>query len=186
MIESLYTKYFQKSKCFLFPLLGIKKSSNFIPLGTYIGIDKLIDSDEMKLICEYENITDDKFKLFETDNLLSNPLFEKSIPLKNTTLYIFNLDIYENDWFNFIMGKYSKLSNISKKAIKDYYGEKSKEYKYVDTYLYPQNHYSIYSKLLNVDIDVLKTSGELCTSCDLDKETIKIPVEELELLLKTS
>ena len=174
MIESLYTKYFQKSKCFLFPLLGIKKSATYTPLCTYIGIENLIDSDEMKLICEYETINDDKFKLFESDNLLSNPLFEKCIYLKDKTLYIFNLDIYQNDWFNFIMGKYSKLSSITKRAIKEYYGEKSKEYNYVNSYLFPKNYFSIYAKLLNVDVDILKECGELCTSCDLNKEIMKI------------
>ena len=41
-----------------------------------------------------------------------------------------------------------------------------------------------YAKLLDVSVSTLKELGELCDPCDLEKETLKIPAEELELLKK--
>jgi hypothetical protein len=50
--------------------------------------------------------------------------------------------------------------------------------------LFPEKYFSIYAKLLDIDINVLEKTGELCDACDMDKENLKIPVEELELLKK--
>lgn len=186
MIEGLYTKYFQKSKSFLFPVLGIKKTSKYLPNATYLAIENLFDASDMKLVCEYTQLEEDPYKKFELEQLLSNPLFEKAITLKDKKLYIFNFSIYENDWSSFLLGKYSKLSNIIKRAIKAYYGDLSTEYKYMDMFLYPENYYKKYAELLNIDEVLLHEVKELCPCCDLELETIKIPVEELEMLNKTT
>jgi hypothetical protein len=104
--------------------------------------------------------------------------------VKEYNLYIFDLEIYQADWFNFILGKYSKLSAHLKRAIKTYYGEKSAEYKYIETYLYPEKYFETYAKLLNINVDILIKGGELCNPSDLEKETLKILVEDLESLNK--
>jgi hypothetical protein len=184
MIQSLYTKYFQKSRSFLYPVLGIKRTSHHSPSGTYIALDGLIGPEEMKLICIFKEDTSEGFKSFEQQMLLSNPLFSKTLRVDDYYMYIFDFSGYENDWFNFILGKYSKLSTPVKKAIKLYYGENSSEYKYIDSYINPDKYFETYSRLLEIDTDVLKKVGELCDSCDLEKETLKIPVEHLENLKK--
>jgi hypothetical protein len=84
------------------------------------------------------------------------------------------------------MGRYSKLSNVLKRAIKNYYGENSSEYKYIESYLFPDRYFENYAKLLDVEASVLKKVGELCDPCDLDKEKLKIPVDNLENLTKKS
>jgi hypothetical protein len=185
MIDKLYGKYFQKSRSFLYPALGIKKSSAFNPTGTYICIDGMIEADEMKLVCAFKKDESAKFKDFEEQMLLSNPLFLEKIDVENTSLYIFSMEIYKADWFCFLLGKYSKLSSVLKKAIKAYYGDKSAEYKFIDTYLFPEKYFEIYAELLELDVKTLKQTGELCDPCDIEKETLKIPVKDLELL-KTS
>jgi hypothetical protein len=83
------------------------------------------------------------------------------------------------------MGRYSKLSTVLKRAIKTYYGESSTEYDYIESYLYPEKYFEVYAKLLDVDVKMLKKIGELCDPCDLEKEKLKIPVEDLEILQKT-
>jgi hypothetical protein len=55
----------------------------------------------------------------------------------------------------------------------------------METYLYPEKYHGVYAKLLDVDIDVLKKNVELCDACNLEKETLKIPIKDLELLEKT-
>jgi hypothetical protein len=172
MIEKLYGKYFQKSKSFLYPALGIKKLS-YISFNTYLSIEGLIPVEDMQLICHFKNTDNEKFKNFEDQNILTNPLYVKTVELEGENYYIFDLDIYRNDWVNFMLGKYSKMSNVIKKAIRTYYGDKSPEYSYMDTYLNPEEYYEKYSKLLEIDVDTLKRIGELCDPCDLEKETLK-------------
>lgn len=186
MIDSLYTKYFQKSRCFLFPILGIKKSSNFSPSGIYIALEGIIQPEDLKLVCAYKQDDSEGFKIFEEKMLTSNPLFERVLKIQDYNIYVFDFQSYSNDWFQFIMGKYSKLSSMTKKAIKAHYGETSSEYKYVDSWLYPEKYFDTYAKLLEVDVQILKKIGELCDPCDLDKESLKIPVEDLEILKKTT
>jgi len=185
MIESLYGKYFQKSRSFLYPALGIRRTSNIAPTGTYLSLEGKIDPEDMKLIVAFKPTDTEGFKTFETQMLLTNPLFESKLDVKDYTLYIFNFDMYKDDWFNFLLGKYSQLSVVFKRAIKAYYGETSSEYKYMETYLYPEKYHGVYAKLLDVDIDVLKKNVELCDACNLEKETLKIPIKDLELLEKT-
>lgn len=184
MIDKLYGKYFQKSRSFLYPILGIKRTSSSTPAGTYVSLDGLIGAEDMKLICVYPINTSEGFQAFENQMLTGNPLFEEKIQVEENYIYVFNLESYKVDWFNFIMGKYSKLSNPVKKAIKQYYGERSAEYKYIESYIYPEKYFDIYAKLLEVDVKTLESIGELCDPCDLEKETLKIPVEYLELLTK--
>lgn len=184
MIDKLYGKYFQKSRSFLYPALGIKRTSNKLPSGTYLSFEGKIGAEEMKLICSFPNDESEGFKVFEEQMLTGNPLFIEKIRIKNSNLYVFDLQIYETDWFNFIGGKYSKLSAHLKRAIKIYYGEKSSEYKYIETYLYPEKYFETYAKLLDVDVDLLMKIGELCDPCDLEKENLKIPVEDFEVLNK--
>lgn len=184
MIESLYTKYFQKSRSFLYPVLGIKKSAGFTPSGTYIALDGVVNAEDMTLIVTFKKDNSPEFKTFEEEMLLANPLFSNIVHVDNYSIYFFNYSSYEKDWFNFIMGKYSQFSSPIKKAIKSYYGESSSEYEYMDTYLNPGKHHDVYAKLLDIDIQVLKKVEELCDPCDLEKETLKIPVEHLENLKK--
>ena len=118
MIENLYGKYFQKSRSFLYPALGIRRSSNISPTGTYLSLEGKIGPEDMRLIVVYKVTKDEGFKVFEKQMLLTNPLFDSKIDVKEYSLYIFNFEIYKDDWFNFLLGKYSKLSNVLKRAIK--------------------------------------------------------------------
>jgi hypothetical protein len=184
MIDSLYGKYFQKSRSFLYPALGIKKDGKFTPSGTYISLEGMYDPDDMKLICGFFQEQSEEFKEFENQMLIGNPLFVEAIPINEYCLYVFDYQIYKADWFNFLMGKYSKLSIVLKKAIINYYGEASTESSYMESYLYPEKYFDIYGKLLDMDPYDLKRIGELCDPWDDEKEIMKIPVDFLENLKK--
>jgi hypothetical protein len=114
--------------------------------------------------------------------LLENPLFLKKISLDEYNIYIFDFEAYQADWFNFILGKYSRLSNVLKRAIKNYYGQNSMEYEYMDSYLHPVEYFNLYSNLLDIDTDSLKKIGELCDACDINKETLELSEKDLESL----
>lgn len=179
MITKLHDKYFQKSKAFLFPALGIKKTNRFQPVNTYLSLDGRIGADEMKLICQFTEDESETYKNFEKQMLLSNPLFHEKLVLNKTTLYVFNMEIYKADWFNFILGKYSKLSKVLKRAIKAHYGEGTVNWEYMETYLYPENYFEMYAKLLEAPLKTLEDVGELTDSCNMEKETLKISLEDL-------
>lgn len=181
MIDKLYGKYFQKSRSFLYPALGIKRTG-IKPSGTYVCIEGRINPEDVKFICTFKEDGSEEFRMFEEQMLIGNPLFVEKIQTKGFNIYVFDLEIYQDDYFYFLLGKYSKLSNVLKRAIKNFYGEKSAEYKVLDTYLFPDKYFEGYAKLLDVDIEILKKTGELCNPCDIEKETLKIPVEDFELL----
>lgn len=183
-MDKLYGKYFQKSRSFLYPVLGIPKKAIATPLGTYVSLEGMYPPEEMKLICTYKKEVTPEFEKFEEQMLLTNPLFHDLLSVDSYNMYVFDYKSYEVDWFNFLLGKYSKLSAPVKKSIKLYYGEKSSEYEYIKTYLNPSDHFETYSKLLDVDVSVLKKLGELCDPCDLDKETLKVSLENVKLLKK--
>ena len=181
MIDKLYGKYFQKSRAFLYPALGIKRTTQNTPEGTYISFEGKIEPEDVKLICTFPINESDKFKIFEEQMLLSNPLFVEKIQIEGFNIYIFDLEIYQADYFNFLLGKYSKLSPHLKRAIKTYYGDGSAEYKYIETYLHPDKYFETYAKLLQIDVETLKEIGELCDPCDLDKEILKVSTKDFEM-----
>ena len=174
MIKSLYGKYFQKSKSFLYPALGIKKGAGFSPISTYLSIEGYVNAEDVKLVCTFELNESEAFANFEKNMLVENPLFLEKIETKDFNIYIFDFQIYQSDWFNFILGKYSKLSPTLKRAIKQFYGSSSAEYSYLDSYLYPKEYFEEYATLLDMDVDDLRKIGELCDACDLTKENLKI------------
>jgi hypothetical protein len=192
MIDILYSNYFQKSKSFLFPTLGITKynsSPEFIygnkndkHIQTYISLNESIQPTDRKLICMIDHRETLRFEKFENNFLFSNPLYHDSIinPGK-PSLYIFNLEPFKNDWDTFLQGKYSQLSEELKLLIKNYYGENTKEYEYIDSYLYPKKYYDLYSQLLDIPKSEIIKVGELCDVCDLEKETLIYSTEVLEM-----
>ena len=59
-MKKIYTDYFQKSKVFLYPLVGIKKGIRFVPTETYTDWDQI--NSKYKLFCLYETPKDEKEK----------------------------------------------------------------------------------------------------------------------------
>lgn len=186
-ITDIYQGYFQKSRVFLYPILGIQRGS-FDPMSTFISWTDEVSLGDMKLLCRYHNRQDIEFQMFEEKRLLGNTFFEDCSELEDDTLvYTFDMSDYAEDWLNFIGGKYSKLSSDVKKHIRDHYGTSSPNYAFIHTYLYPEDHYRTYAEFLVVDKDdiehvesLIKKVGELCDKPNFQKEELKIPIKVLE------
>lgn len=188
-IKDIYPGYFQKSKVFLYPVLGIKHGS-MAPIETYITWENNIKINEFKLIVKHHLRDDLEFARFEDKFLLGNALFEdfKELP-DNKALYIFNLEAYWDDWEMFIKGKYSLLSDDLKKMIRNYYGSSTANYAFIHSYLYPKNYFDDYAKFLSpnpIDEEHMKKLlievGELCSKPDLRKEELKITIKTLNIV----
>ncbi len=172
MINNLYDRYFQKSRSFLYPALGFKKNTGEIynPDQTFIAYKDRISIDDKKLICQF-NTEKENFSKFEDKYIYTHPLYSNTI---DKGIHVFNYNIHGQDWDMFLQGKYSKLSSTLKNSIKIYYGEKSDEYKYIHSFLYPDKHYTVYSNLLDIDRHILEKNVELCDKYNIEKETLNL------------
>src|SRR5574343_26538 len=187
-VTKLYDKYFQKSRAFLYPLLGIKKSANISPVNTYVSWRGLYTTDDMKLVVVYKQDNTEGFRLFEKTVLFKNRFFVDFKECEDGyTAYIFTFESFKEDWFRFLNGKYSQLSPDLKNRIKSYHGEGSGEWTYIESFLYPNKHYERYAELLADPadqagmLDLLKRVGELCNPYDEERELLQIGIKYLEL-----
>lgn len=169
----------------MYPLLEIKRGASVTPIETYLSWENQYSLTDRKLICLYHLRDDSEFTVFEKEKLLGNKLFYDFKEVEgNKGVYIFDLNPYAEDWDNVKLGKYSKLSNLHKKKIENFYGRTNANYAYVESYLYPEKYYSMYSQIIGVNESVLREVGELCSMVDFDKETLRIEIKNLELKTK--
>jgi len=178
MIKEVYKSYFQKSRIFLYPVLGI--SQNLVPPHqTYIGWDGHINPDDKLLVVTYD-LKHKSFSLFEK-SVLKHPQLQDFYELDNKLgAYIFYLGDFP-DWELFINGKYSKFSDKTKSKILGQYGTSTANAEYLKSYLNPDEYYSDYSKALGVDEGILRSVGELCSQPNLDREILKATQKQLDL-----
>jgi hypothetical protein len=179
-INALYKQYFQKSKIFLYPLLDIKRGSSVTPIQTYLAWDGIYTPEDIKLIAIYHVRDDYEYQNFEKTILLKHSrLFDYRMLNEKELLVAFDFSDIKEDWFKLIDGQYSKMSLSVKRKIRDHFDKNGGHYVYIDSYLFPEKYFPIYSELLNVTEDFLKSVGELCSKPDLEKEILYQKVEEL-------
>ena len=191
-MKQIYKQYFQKSKVFLYPLLGIEKGIRFVPVETYIKWEHDSISSKNILICAYEikdnvNATQEEvkrrhaFDIFFNKHLKTNELYHSRSKTDNLELIVFDLSFFKKDLEKFKEGKYSEFSLITKKIIMNFFGNIGTIAEYMESYLYPEKYYEIYSDILNIPVSILEEVGELCDKPDLKKEDFKKSILELEL-----
>jgi hypothetical protein len=178
-LNSIYKRYFQKSKVFLYPLLGIKRGVSVVPVETYICWQGYYTSEDMKLICVYDIRKDDEYKFFEKNTLLSHNRLSDYVKIGSQAVLTFDFSDLGDDWSQFINGKYSKLNIKLKQKILDFFDKYSGNYAYMHSYLIPEKYFNNYAELLGVDAEILIEVGELCSKPDLDKETLVLEVANL-------
>jgi len=167
----MYRDYFQKSKVFLYPLLGIEKGVNFVPVETFLSWADNFTTKDKKFICLYEQKPSKAWSKFENDYLFNNILFFDYMPLEsNVHVYIFDFSSYASDYNSLVQGKYSNLTESTKDTIMNFFGEKGAIARYVEEYLYPDYYFEQYAEELGVSKSQLEEVGELCSGPDLDKE----------------
>jgi len=181
VINTLYDKYFQKSKIFLYPLLGIKRGTSVIPDETYLSWNKKYSPEDRKLICNYKIRTDLEYSDFEKNVLLKHSRLYDYVKINDSnSVFIFDFSDLKNDWDYFTIGRYSKLDNKIKNKILDFFEKSSGNYVYVHSFLYPNKWYERYAELLNVSKSLLEEVGELCDKPNFEKENLLYQVANLE------
>lgn len=186
-IESLYRDYVQKSRLFLYPILGIKRGHSVTPIETYVSWDGKYTVEDYKFICVYHIREDNDFKLLEQHKLIENKLFHEYIPLDgNKGAYVFDFSSKEADFRAFLNGKYSQLSDEHKKIILGFFNNNSAHHVYIESYLSPKRFIPTYAALLanpkrEGEVERIKDTllevGELCSPPNLEKETLKTEIK---------
>ena len=188
-INDIYADYFQKSKVFLYPALGIKRGTSVTPMETYLSWGDDIRITDNKLVCVFHVRDDSEFIGYEEKYLLGNPLFEDYLEIEgDKAVYIFNFDSYAEDFKHVVNAEYSKISQELKDKIRDMYGVGSANYTYIRSYLYHEEDWDVYADILCIDpadnpkmVALLKEVGELCSKPNLEKEQLKISAKSLKL-----
>lgn len=183
-MKGLYKEYFQKSKVFLYPLLGIKKGVRFVPVQTYTSWGDSYAEYGSKLLCLYtldkDNI--DEFELFAEVFLeASEHYIEKNRLNMYNFIFIFDLKPYKRDYKNFLKGKYSKFRKKTKDLIMKFFGERGTSAEYIESYLFPGYYWEDYAEFLGISEKDLQAVGELCSIPDPVKENLE---EDLVIIKK--
>jgi hypothetical protein len=77
LIKKLYARYFQKSRSFLLPILGIKKDTAYPCINSYLCWTGIYSLSDYKLILTYDKADDDKWNKYLLNILMSNPMFDE-------------------------------------------------------------------------------------------------------------
>lgn len=182
MITDIYRKYFQKSYNFLYPLLGLKKHKTHKPSQTYVEWEGVCDIASRKLICVFKRHDTSEWKQFERDYLITHSMLDYCVPIdENTIVYVFNMNVKQDDFDAFCNGKYSQFSADSKKMLSNYYGIHTPEWVFMESYVYPEKYFTKYAAILMIDVDILKKVGELCEKYDQTKEMCNIAHPEIQV-----
>ena len=172
-------QYFQKSKIFLYPLLGIRKGEDFVPTETYICWADLYDKESYKYICIYNTNKTLKFKLFEDKFLNNHSMLHSTISFsEDKHAYIFDYSKYKHDFDMFVDGKYSKLSVGTKSKILNYFGKVGKISNYIKSYLNPEEYHDVLNTANHFTSD--KVNWIRKRVLDLGNESIRNLTEEAD------
>lgn len=187
-IKSLFRDYIQKSGIFLYPTLDIARGGSVTPIETYVSWKNHYDVTDHKLVCLYHLRDDTEFKTFDKTMLLGNSKFYEFKEINdNKGIYVFDLSSNKEDWDNFIVGHYSKLSELHKKKVQSFFGNAGSSYAYIDSYLYPERYYSMYAEILAETKDrrsmeeSLRCAVELCEKPNWKLEQLDITIKDLEI-----
>ena len=99
-INALYRNYFQKSKIFVYPLLGIKKGSSVTPVQTYFGWNDYVIPEDMKLVTVFHARTDQDYIDFEKNVLLKHNRLNDYI-IKVNDLFCRYINYFFNCFYHF-------------------------------------------------------------------------------------
>tara|TARA_R110002153_G_scaffold35059_4_gene104411 strand:- start:10721 stop:11278 length:558 start_codon:yes stop_codon:yes gene_type:complete len=180
-ISSIYPNYIQKSRLFLYPILGIKRGTSVTPKETYMSWDNVYTLDDNKLIIVYHLREDLEFKNFE-ENIQNNKYFETFFELEdNTGAFVFDLSKHKSEFQKIVKGKYSQVDDDYKNKIIYFFKNHKKHHSYIMSYLYPVRYFNMYGTVLGVPTSLLKEVGELCSLPDLKKEKLIISQKVLNL-----
>lgn len=174
-LKKLYSKYFQKSRSFLLPALNIKKDTKYPSIQSYMQWEGVYTLSNHNLILTYYKRNDPQWDKYFLSTIMANRMFNEYYSIDDEIIAVsFDLHSISEDFEHVIHGRYSMLSKQLKTKIRDFYGYNSPEWAYMESFLFPDRYIPIYGKILDVEEEHIRFTGELCDPPNLDKETLKL------------
>lgn len=182
MIEK-YPEYFQKSTFFLYPLLGLNKTTTIVPSITYLALEGRYMPHDRLLICLFHNKQDARHEQFVRTVVKTSAHYVETIELvdPDQILHVFDISFIGEDLDKFMDGQYSRMSDARKYEILRLYNPSTPVHEIMRSFLFPQEHYGVFAALLNVPESLLRQIVELADPYDNVKENCTIPLLNLEL-----
>lgn len=182
---------YTKSTHFLMPMLGYQKN-DFISHqdgSSFLINCHIYDTDKPTLVLVLDNNIkgeiDVNLEMFLYKNDINNQFKEKVVEEDGQTiLLVYELDErYYIDFYKFIEGRYSEMSQTYKSKLVGLYGRKSNNKDHrpsIFDVLYPTTaKRKQWAEYLGVDADLIK---EVSSKPDMSYEVLK-PIEEIESIL---
>lgn len=169
-INEPYSRYFQKSMVFLFPLAGIPLHDEIKPLKSYIHLPGLVDIDSPEIILEFEKHTE--VIQFLDPIIARNPRLKKISGLSERLFVLVDLSQYKEQYLFFLNGSYSRFDQKVKQQILNFHTKNKANLAYIHSFLYPERYFSQYAKLFDISENILQEVGELIDKPNLLKETL--------------
>jgi hypothetical protein len=203
MITQLYTSYFQKSRSFLYPLLGLDRESAYQPEGVYLGLvtshpgqqekQVVYTPEDRKLVVVFPAMTQTYDWLFYKQQVLTqHALVQHHVQLDDERfMLVYDMACFEDEYDQFLKGQYAAFRDTHKRAISTYYGVHTPEWAYMHAFLFPDGYYRQYAMLLYDRPSEqekceaqLRENGQLCDVYDPVKESFFVELSKnvVELL----
>ncbi len=169
--------YRQKSKIFLWPLVGIERNVGFRPIKTYIrDLSKNVSENDYALVAPFFKDKSNNYGAFEERHLLSNECFLDFYETHDELVYLFSLKKWKEGYKKVISGKYSTLSPPAKGLINKFWSSTQRNtlipnYR-VNAYLNPNEKiYLQVARELEIDFEDVVKGIEILEPPNLEKET---------------
>jgi hypothetical protein len=200
-MDTYYTKYFQKSKVFLYPLLQLsnRKHDTEHPFESFTHVENaendleflysLVDPTViLRFKFDRSNDTEDSRKIwnigifdrYSKSNRIVKKYFSEDM---SEIVLVYNLFDLKEDYDLVIAGRYSKISDKAKQRILTYYGEYTPEGKIVSYMLNPERHRKAYAEQMGIKVSDLNPNGEITPMLDLLQETLLLDVSNYNFTL---
>lgn len=173
--------YRQKSKLFLWPLLGIDRQSGFRPIKTFMADDhRGLTVKDRCLIAPFFKDQSKNYGDFEEEVLLSNEFFKDFYETEENLVYIFDFNKSKTlgeDYDKVVQGKYTELSYGAKLLINRFFASKDlkgrvRPHFQVAAYLNPsESDYFRVADQLDIDVYELMKGKEILDPPNILKET---------------
>lgn len=178
--------YVQKSRFFLYPLLGFARNNYPKPQEVYMTWEGEYEVEDCCLILLYPIADDESCKKFQEDVLqhqyflehfeVDEGVLRKEYDHHRAFVYVFDMKSMKAEYMKIAKGKYSTLLKPIKTQILNFFKSDRGAYVRVYSYLYPSNHnfYEDYAEILELRYEQVKEGVELCNPPDLEKERLAI------------
>lgn len=177
IINDLYKKYFQKSKIFMYPLLGFERG-NVVPEEVYFSIRDKYKPQDKKLVLLYDPKMNFKYESFKEDSLVNHKLLHERLEDQSgNEIFVFDMSSFASDWDLFLAGKYSQMSLEIRNKILNFFAKNSGNHIYLQSYLFPEKWFKRYAEILDVSEELLKEVGELCDIPCPNKEQLNLVLD---------